>query len=166
MKQQYIRNNINEKLKPAGKMTIDLPTLNLILHCGTTLMMTGIIWFVQVVHYPLFSEVGAAGFTVYEAKHTKRTGWVVAPLMTVELASGIALLWYLPPSTPLPLAQAGLFLLILIWASTMLLQVPLHRRLVKGFDAAAHRKLVRSNWLRTLAWSGRTVLLYGMIFSG
>jgi hypothetical protein len=39
------------------------------------------------------------------------------------------------------------------------LQVPLHTRLARGFDPAAHRQLVRTNWLRTLAWTLRALLL-------
>lgn len=30
----------------------------LLVHAAVTLYMTGVIWFVQVVHYPLFSCVG------------------------------------------------------------------------------------------------------------
>ncbi len=33
----------------------------LILHAGATLYMAGVIWFVQIVHYPLFSRVGQPG---------------------------------------------------------------------------------------------------------
>jgi hypothetical protein len=30
----------------------------MLLHLAATLYMVGVIWFVQVVHYPLFSKVG------------------------------------------------------------------------------------------------------------
>lgn len=54
--------------------------------------MTGVIWFVQVVHYPLFAKVGESAFTTYESLHTIRTGWVVAPMMILELGSTCLLL--------------------------------------------------------------------------
>ena len=40
----------------------------------------------------------------------------------------------------------------------MLLQVPQHRILEGGFDPAAHRFLVSSNWVRTIAWTARGVV--------
>jgi hypothetical protein len=53
----------------------------------------------------------------------------------------------------------GFGLLVLIWLSTIVLQVPRHTVLGKGFDTAAHRQLVVSNWVRTAAWSARSVLV-------
>ena len=96
-----------------------------------TAMMTGIIWFVQIVHYPLFVKIPGKGFTAYERSHTVRTGWVVAPLMLVELGGAVTLLLFprLIDCSGLPLVGDPLYLaalgcLILIWASTFLLQVP------------------------------------------
>ena len=56
----------------------------LLLAClASTLFMTGLIWFVQVVHYPLFDRVGAARFVPYHAAHSRRTSWVVAAPMAI-----------------------------------------------------------------------------------
>ena len=33
--------------------------------------MATVIWFVQVVHYPLFDRVGREGFTIYEMAHSQ-----------------------------------------------------------------------------------------------
>ena len=43
------------------------------------------------------------------------------------------------------------------------LQVPSHEKLLRAFDRAAHQFLVRSNWLRTLLWSARALLLLFLI---
>jgi len=50
-------------------------------------------------------------------------------------------------------------LIAFIWASTFLLQVPAHSQLGSGFDEETWRMLVRSNWLRTVAWSARAGLV-------
>lgn len=121
--------------------------------------MTGVIWFVQIVHYPLFAGVGERDFAPYEARHTWLTGWVVAPPMLLELATGAALLWRRPEVVPWQEVIFGFALLGVIWLSTYLLQIPRHSVLGKGFDAAAHRGLVLTNWLRTLAWSLRAGLV-------
>jgi hypothetical protein len=57
--------------------------------CG--LMLTGLIWFVQVVHYPLFHKVGVSGFSGYEKAHMRLTSFVVIPLMLGELVSALLL---------------------------------------------------------------------------
>jgi hypothetical protein len=40
-------------------------------HLAATAAMVGLIWFVQVVHYPLFASVGADEFVAYENAHTR-----------------------------------------------------------------------------------------------
>ncbi|MBM4195260.1 MAG: hypothetical protein FJ202_12930 [Gemmatimonadetes bacterium] len=67
----------------------------LLLHAAMTLFMVGVIWFVQVVHYPLFSRVGEAAFPEYGRHHVRRTGWVVGLPMLVELGAAIAIVWCL-----------------------------------------------------------------------
>ncbi len=127
----------------------------LLLHCAATLAMVGLIWFVQVVHYPLFSSVGQSPFPEYERLHQKRTTLVVAPLMLIEaLTATLILTTDLSPSAR-DLAWIGWVLLLLIWLSTAFLQVPLHRRLAEGYDPLAVRRLVRTNWSRTIAWTVR-----------
>jgi hypothetical protein len=54
---------------------------------------------------------------------------------------------------------AGAILLFIIWASTIFLQVPCHRDLEERYDAETHNELVRSNWIRTFAWTARAVIL-------
>ncbi|MEW6321020.1 MAG: hypothetical protein AB1635_08015 [Acidobacteriota bacterium] len=130
----------------------------LLVHFGATLLLTGLIWFVQVVHYPLFASVGHDAFARYEERHTARTTWVVAPLMIAEAATALWLSWSPPPGTA-PLAWIGAALLAAIWLSTFLVQVPAHRRLAAGFDAAVHARLVRTNWIRTVAWTMRTMVV-------
>jgi hypothetical protein len=100
----------------------------------------------------LFQRVGNPGFAEYEAGHSRLTSRVVAPLMLVEAGAAVVLTIWMPAE---PLVWFGLGTLVLIWLSTFFLQVPQHRRLSRGFDALAHRRLVRTNWLRTIGWSAR-----------
>lgn len=129
---------------------------------AATLYMTGLIWFVQVVHYPLFGGVGRSVFAAYEQRHSVLTTWVVAPPMLIELATVVLVFWVRPPQLPLPLLWAGAALVAVIWLSTYLIQVPCHGRLVAGYDESVHRWLVVSNWIRTFAWTARSALLLGI----
>lgn len=126
----------------------------LISHAAATLYMTGVIWFVQIVHYPLFSRVGQPRSSEYAREHVRRTGRVVAGPMLAELASAVAVAWVVGG----PLAWIGLALVGVIWTSTWIWQVPAHRRLEAGFDAAAHARLTRTNWVRVVAWTARSVI--------
>lgn len=134
-----------------------------LVHLLATLAMLGVIWVVQLVHYPLFAGVGMEGFAAYEADHQARITWIVGPLMLLELASAVALAAGLrPEGVPLWMPLAGLGLLGVIWLSTAFLQVPLHTTLGGGFDADAHTRLVATNWVRTVAWSLRAGLALWM----
>jgi hypothetical protein len=129
-------------------------------HVFATLFMTGLIWFVQVVHYPLFSRVAESGFCAYEKAHQARTTIVVGPMMLLEALTAVWLV-FLVDADDVPkrtITLVGVGLLVVIWLSTALVQGPAHQRLAAGFDAKLWRLLVRSNWVRTAAWSGRGVL--------
>ncbi len=130
-----------------------------LINLAATLFMTGLVWFVQVVHYPLYSRVPPAGFVAYQTAHTRVTTWVVGLPMLIELATSILLL--VDPPTPVSSMALwlGLALTGLIWASTAAVQIPLHDVLTAGYDGPTQRKLVRSNWVRTIAWSIRSGLM-------
>ena len=132
-------------------------------HVAATLVMVGVIWFVQIVHYPLFSQVSEAAFNLYEAQHTRLTTYVVAPAMLIELGTGLWLLWQRPVGILPVQVWLGLGLLAIVWLSTVFVQVPQHERLTQGFDALTHHQLVTSNWLRTLAWSVRGLVVLWMV---
>lgn len=142
----------------------ELPDSTLLsLHAAVTWALVGLVWTVQLVHYPLFARVGAGGFVRYHADHTRRITWIVAPLMVGEAVLATWLLAQAPPALPDWLTIVGATLVALVWASTATIQVPLHARLADGFDPAAHRRLVRTNGLRTAAWSLRGLLATWML---
>ena len=131
----------------------------LIAHAAATLFMTGLIWFVQIVHYPLMGRVGRELFVGYEGAHTRLTTWVVGPPMLVEGVTALMLIFRLPAGVSAAQAWAGLALLVAIWVSTAVLQMPQHRRLARGFEPSAHRRLVATNWIRVAGWSLRGALV-------
>ncbi len=127
-------------------------------HVFATLFMVGLIWFVQIVHYPLFAHVGTSEFKVYEELHQRLTTWVVAPVMLVELATALALVKSAPTEWT-TLVWGGLGLALLIWLVTATLSVPAHKTLAVEFSTDAYRKLVSTNWIRTIAWTVRGMLV-------
>jgi len=131
----------------------------LLVHVAATWFLVGLIWLVQLVHYPLFAGVGEEGFAAYAADHSRRITWVVGPAMLLELATGVLLLLRRPDGVGWGWPLVGLALLGAVWASTAFLQVPRHTQLGVGFDDAAWRALVATNWVRTVAWSVRGLIV-------
>jgi hypothetical protein len=132
------------------------------LHFAVTWVLVGLIWTIQVVHYPLFAEVGPDRFRNYHERHMTLVGRLVVPLMLAEAGSAVALLLLGERTIPFVLSLAGL---AVVWGSTGLFQVPLHLRLSQGHDAAAIRRLVVTNLWRTAGWTLRGVCLSALLFS-
>jgi hypothetical protein len=131
--------------------------LALFAQLASTLPMTGLIWLIQVVSYPLFARAQGPGFAAYHEAHTRLIGWVVGPLMLIEVCASLA--WLSSRDVGKPVAYVGLGLVLLAWGVTGLCSVPMHNALSHGFDVRAHAFLVNSNWGRTLAWTLRSALL-------
>jgi hypothetical protein len=135
-------------------------TLLFAVHAAATWALVGLIWTVQLVHYPLFAQVGAKAFRHYHARHTRQITWIVAPLMAAELLTAFLLV---ARGVRQPWLLASLLPLAFNWISTWRVQIPLHDRLAAGFDADVHRRLVATNWWRTAAWNIRGgCLLFGV----
>ncbi len=132
-------------------------SLLIVLHALPTLFMCGLIWFVQIVHYPLLPAVGDAQFAAYERAHCRRVTFVVLPPMVAELLLAVWLWWQAPPQWS-AWATLGLVLVLVVWTSTFVLQGPYHAQLLQAFDRATIRRLVATNWLRTVAWTLRGVV--------
>jgi hypothetical protein len=53
-----------------------------------------------------------------------------------------------------------LFLVVLfIWISTFTLSVPCHKKLSLGKDSKTIDQLVKTNWIRTILWSLKSLIL-------
>jgi hypothetical protein len=103
-------------------------------------------------------RVGVGDFAEFHRQHSRRISAIVVAPMLVELVTPLLLVIVVPAGVPRALPSLGLGLLAVVWLSTFAAQVPQHARLARGFDPDAHRILVRSNWLRTVAWSLRGVV--------
>jgi hypothetical protein len=65
--------------------------------------------------------------------------------------------WLLDAGTPG--AIISIVLVVIIWSSTFLLQVPIHNRLKSGKKEEFIRRLVATNWIRTIAWSLKSLVI-------
>ncbi|MBU6454538.1 MAG: hypothetical protein KGS72_22405 [Cyanobacteria bacterium REEB67] len=136
-----------------------MQVLLLITQVASTWFMVGLIWFVQVVHYPLYDRVGASGFVVYERDHCALTTLVVAPAMVVELFSAALLVVARPKAVGLTETLVGLGLALAIWLLTLFIADNYHGALSTGFSVAPYKALIFANGLRTALWTIRGLVV-------
>ena len=117
--------------------------------------LMGLIWTIQIVHYPGFQFIESNKFQSFSQFHQTGMTYIVGPVMIAELILSLALLWQYKDS-----AVLTLFIIVLLtWLSTFLVSVPLHTKLNSGFDASVIQKLVQTNWPRTLLWTLKAGLM-------
>jgi hypothetical protein len=137
----------------------------LLLNFALAAYLTGVIWVVQLVTYPALLLVGKSEFGRYHAAHTRGMGWVVGAPMVLELALAGWLAWVAYPTWGAGRALGQLALVLVVWLVTFLISVPFHNRLAaNGYNYIALDGLTRTNWLRTLAWTARAMLLAVLMY--
>ncbi|HLL39572.1 MAG TPA: hypothetical protein VK357_07865 [Rubrobacteraceae bacterium] len=138
--------------------------LILLANVAAVIFMTGFIWTVQLVHYPLFDRVGEEAFPAYETAHNRLFFLVAGPGILATLATAVLLIFVRPQQVPLAAVILGLALFAVIVVSTALFQAPQHQALSGGFDRDAYNFLLNTNWIRTAAWSAYGILDLWMIW--
>jgi len=141
---------------------VDAGHVFLLVETAATIFMSGVLWTMQVLNYPLLGLVGSDAFIGYEAAHNRRFGLVVVPGVIAALVGTIGLLASRPSQVPVWAPVCVLALVVVVVLSTAFLQARHHSALTHGFDARILRSLVRSNWIRVTAWSAAAVLALWM----
>ena len=121
-----------------------------------TFILLGLIWVVQLVHYPSFQYIKEDEFVKFEKFHTLRIALLATPLMLLEVLLGATLIYV--SNFSIKFIVAFLFV-IAIWISTFMLSVPCHKKLLQGKDVSIIKRLVATNWLRTFFWTAKSYLL-------
>ena len=129
----------------------------LIIHTIATSVMVGVIWIIQLVHYPSFHFIELNKYTTFQRFHMSRISYVVIPAMLTELFTLILIIISMDQIDTLVLASA--ILLIFIWLITAVFFSGVHQKLTLGYDQTVVDKLVKLNWGRTLLWTLRLLLI-------
>ena len=119
----------------------------------------GLIWTIQLVHYPSMRYISKDKFTEYHNFHSMRISILAIPLMLAELVTSI-MLWYQNfNNTVHTVFLINLIIVVLIWLSTFLIQVPFHNALSKEKNKEKLSRLIRTNWIRTILWTSRSIFM-------
>ena len=80
------------------------------------------------------------------------------------LAELILTVWWIRSDDYSPVSVLAGVLVLIVWFSTFVLQVPIHNQLKTGKEDREIRRLVTTNWIRTAAWSlkAATVSIYAL----
>jgi len=132
---------------------MDAASATLLVNAFSTLTLAGLIWTVQLVHYPAFRYVATDQFVAFESFHQRGISFFVVPMMLLELGTAMVLLVHRPNPLPGWWATIAFTLVLTNWLCTIVVQVPLHATLAKGYDRPAIEALIRTNWIRTFVWS-------------
>lgn len=136
---------------------------------ASTWAMTGLIWVIQLVHYPIFDSIDSGeadqGWVRFANRHTTSISIVVGPLMLAEGITGLWLVAAPPADTGRGLALVALGLMGISYGVTAFVSAPIHGRMAERYDVELHRRLVATNWVRTAAWSTRAVVVCLIAYS-
>ena len=135
----------------------------LVLDLVASWVMVGLIWFVQIVHYPLLSIVPMQAASSVAEEHQRRTAWVVMLPMAMQGFTSLGLMRWIPNGVSWWLPWANGVCVAIALASTVLLSVPRHARMAANPDEKVGRELVLTNWPRTIAWSVSGIALAAML---
>lgn len=132
-------------------------SLNLffLINSAATLFMAGLIWLIQLVHYPSFHFVDQSNFKEFHLFHSTRISFVIIPVMILEIVTSGILWWNY---SAFDINSIGFYLVILIWIATAGFSVPNHNKLGNGKNTETINSLVNTNWVRTILWSIKAVL--------
>ena len=131
---------------------------------ASTFYGVGMIWVLQLNHYPLYASVGRDALANYMAAHNRR---LLLPIVLPSLIAAASSLW-LWVEAPAGSAASIPFVIVLlngcVMASTILVQGPAHRQLERhGFSTEIIGRITATNWIRTVAWSVNGALVFWLI---
>lgn len=124
-------------------------------HLGFTGIMTGLIWMVHMVHYPLFAHVGPENYQTYQSEHMRRISVLLAVPWVGEVSLGGLIFLLAPNSTLRVVALVAGILQVVIAVVTGFVAAPAHGRLLDGFNADELQGLLRANLVRSILWTIR-----------
>ncbi len=128
-----------------------------------TSAMAGVLWVIQLVHYPIFDAIDRGDddelWQQFGDRHRRAISLVVGPFMLAEGITGIWLVIDPPSDLSVAWPMVAAVLMAVAYGTTAFVSVPLHERLTATYDETSHHRLVSTNWIRTVAWTARAALV-------
>lgn len=147
-------------------MNLSVPMLLSIALTGNlcaSVLMTGMISFIQFVQYPLLKHISSHDFSCYFKKYISRISWIIYPIVILEIIFATSLA-FLPLQSKLQFPILITYILLaLITMNTFLIQTPMVQKLRFSFDEVLLSKIMFYNRLRLYSSALRTLVLCWII---
>ncbi len=132
----------------------------LIINLVAAAFLAGLSWYLQIVHYPLFTYVDKRSFLEYHIYYLKTNTFLIFIPMLIE--GVFTILFAFDHSDLIHTAIPFLCLCLStgMWLITFSHIAPLHDKLTAdGLDDETVKKLIEMNWVRTIGWTMKIALL-------
>lgn len=120
-------------------------------------ILFGVILITQLVSYPLLLKVDSNNFKLYHTFYIRYISYIVIPLMCIEVFINFSNIYSL--NSIYPKYFISTILLLFIWFSTILIQLPLHKNINHLYRKKVINQLIKSNWIRTVLWLSKLLVL-------
>ena len=122
--------------------------------------LVSLVFMTQFITYPTFLHIDKDKFSEYHRKYVNNISFIVAPVMLIELLT-LSLIAYFSSEF---LIIKSLILLFVIWLTTFFIMIPSHNRISKSFNKKEIISLINYNWVRTILWSFKLLLIIFLYF--
>ncbi len=122
--------------------------------------LVSLVFMTQFITYPTFLHIDKDKFSEYHRKYVNNISFIVAPVMLIELLT-LFLIAYFSKDF---LIIKSLILLLVIWLTTFFIMIPSHNRISKSFNKKEIISLINYNWVRTILWSFKLLLIIFLYF--
>ena len=114
------------------------------------LAMLVFLWLVQIIIYPSFKNISKESFLNWHKSYQTKVCLIMGPIMLLQIY-GITIDLI---DTIGPITLIRFVLLILSWLLTVMISVPLHKKIESNNDLEQSiDKLIKTNVPRTLTWT-------------
>ena len=138
---------------------LNIPTIDFfMIHLISTSMMVSLIWLIQILHYPSFIYVDRDQYESFQKFHMKKISFIVMPLMVTEFLTSAYILLFGNNENEY-LFTLSFILLLVIWGLTIFIFSNIHQELSLGYNQRIISSLIHLNWIRTILWSLRLIML-------
>ncbi len=138
---------------------LNIPTIDFfMIHLISTSMMVSLIWLIQILHYPSFIYVDRDQYESFQKFHMKKISFIVMPLMVTEFLTSAYILLFGNNENEY-LFTLSFILLLVIWGLTIFIFSNIHQELSSGYNQRIISSLIHLNWIRTILWSLRLIML-------
>lgn len=135
----------------------------LLVHAATTLLLTAVMWTVQVWLVPRLAGATEATWPHHAVRHRRVFRWLFWPLVLVEAASGFGIAILQPAGIPAWLHVLNLALILAAWCTTIVIRVRMGHGPAARYNPDAFHHYARLNWIRVAVWTGRSVIVAAML---